>query len=182
MKCGNAKKGVAMKCLFYIVMIWLASVGSGFGQNSSNAAAEPAISLKIKEFARSSTKPFRLSIQVTLTNISSRDVTIIREIRGRDICLDVRKDGHLAPETRFGMIAHGSAEANRIEPSPSERTGALIDTTISPGKDLSWVVDVTSFYDLGNPGIYSIVAQEPDPENSSLVVKSNMIKITVPPR
>ena len=120
-----------------------------------------------------------LRLLVTVTNTSDRDISFITSPGlipedGARYEIDVRDiQGSPAPPS-----AYLRTKDNRI---PTEY-GSNIARTLGPGESFVDKVTVTRFYDLSQPGKYTIWVALPTPPRQNLgegKVKSNSITVTV---
>lgn len=161
----------------------LGTLGIAPAQNSNPPQTQPVITLNISAVQKSIKAGSSVQIRVNLKNISSHDIALVMEVKGRDCRVDVRDaDGKLAPETKLGYVWNGhvaSPDPSRV--SPQDLTGNLVYGTLKAGETQSWQMDVSKLYELKQPGRYTIQVERKDPENPSITVKSNTITVTVTP-
>jgi hypothetical protein len=120
----------------------------------------------------------QIRLRITLTNTSGQDLPIGRakgdaqaeEVGYRIEVLD--EEGKNAPETKFQRVIKGEEDGIFVS-SP-------IAITIQSGKTYEDAMMVNKFYDLSQPGKYTIQVQRRDPQ-SGILVMSNTITVTVTP-
>jgi len=168
---------------FFILTIVAAAAGTAVAQKASPSTAPPTISLTISAVHDSVKAGSPVVIDVTLLNKSSHDIVFRREIRGRDLHVDVRDvTGKLAADTKLGYIWNGHvANLDVTRVSPQDLSLNTVIVTVKAGETLPWELDAGRLYDLSQPGKYSIQVQRQDPENPALIVKSNTITVTATP-
>jgi len=152
-------------------------------QNPGSATTQPVITLSISAVQASAKVGSPVRVKVVLHNISDHDILVAREVRGLDCRVDVRDaEGKLPPDTKLGYLWNGhvsNPDPSRL--SPQELSGNLIYGTLKRGETSTWELDASKFYDIRQPGKYSLQVERRDPENLSIVVKSNVIAVTVTP-
>jgi hypothetical protein len=101
---------------FFILTIVAAAAGTAVAQKASPSTAPPTISLTISAVHDSVKAGSPVVIDVTLLNKSSHDIVFRREIRGRDLHVDVRDV--ITPSTKlmtlfsWRRIGRGVRESN----------------------------------------------------------------------
>jgi hypothetical protein len=152
-------------------------------QSPSTQATQPVISLTLSSAQNSVKAGSPILVKVVMTNISGHGIGITEETHGRDYHIEVRDEkGKLPPDTKLGSVWNGNHPVVHPELlSPSDLSGNLISGTMPAGEKQNTGLDVSRFYDMSQPGKYSIQVQRADPENPSIVVKSNTITVTVTP-
>jgi hypothetical protein len=152
-------------------------------QNQASATTQPVVTLNVSAVQPSVKVGSPVRVKVVLQNISDHDIIVSREVRGLDCRVDVRDaEGRLAPDTKLGYLWNGhvsNPDLSRL--SSQELTGSLISGSVKRGETLTWELDASKFYEIKQPGKYSIQVERKDPENHSLMVKSNVITVTVTP-
>jgi hypothetical protein len=161
----------------------LAALGTAAGQRPNTLATQPGTSLTISALQDSVKTGSPVRVRVTLKNRSNHDVVVATEVSGLDCQVEVRgADGRLAADTKLGYIWNGhvaSPDTSRI--SPQDLNGNAIFTTLNAGKTLTWELDAARLYDMRQPGKFTIQVQKRDPENASILLKSNRVAVTVTP-
>lgn len=176
-----------MKCkcaLWAIALLLMAYIGSprtlAADAGTSHDSAPFKITLSTESASISSGHPVEL--QVTLTNISGKDLTIVRNAvkdrGGLDYKFELHKEGTdiAVPETRLHRALKGR-EDETFRTSETPMTGSLVFSDLKPGQSLTDTVDLARLYDLTAAGKYVVIAKRID-RNGELV-KSNALTITV---
>jgi len=160
-----------------IIGIFASCGGKAFG--SSDGKATVSLTIRAVEDSLKTGSPVR--IRVTLKNQSDHDISVTREVRGRECKVDVRdENGKLAADTSTGYAWNGhvpNLDLSRI--TPADLKGALVFGTLKTGETTAWVMDVGTLYVMTKPGKYKIQLERTDPENASVTVKSNVVTVTV---
>jgi len=158
----------------------MVSLGTVGAQGPSTLSLPPVISLAISAVRKSVRARSPVRVKVVLTNKSSHGILVGREVRGSDCQIEVRDvNGHLARDTAFGSVRNGRAESSRVTPQYLVVNG--FDVTVKAGETLSWELDASKWFDMTQPGKYSIHIQKRDPESLQTIVKSNAITVRVTP-
>ena len=128
-----------------------------------------------------------ITVKVSMTNKSDRDISIWRENGeqgGRVYKVDVHDDtGKTATETKLGFVLNGHADRSQLSALSLDDlhlgfSGACV--VLKSGKTLTDEVNVSRLYDLSKPGKYSIQLSRLD-EGSGTFVKSNTLNVAVTP-
>ncbi len=118
-----------------------------------------------------------VKIRIALTNTSTRKLSVLHE-KANEIgelvgfSLDVRDTNNIqVPLTAYGKAYYNHELALVVAPYYAD---------VQPGQTLEdWIV-VSKLYDLSKPGKYAIQVQRTD-EDTSLVIKSNVLPIIIAP-
>ena len=171
-----------MRVLFVVLALFVASPLAVRAQTTASDG-EPVISLVIS--AKPSAKLGEsIFVHVLLTNVSSHDIVVPREVRGTDCGIDVRDvTGTLAPDSRFGLLHNGHTSVTDLsQVDPNDLKGKVVYVSVKAGKTWEWDLEVTKFYDITKPGKYLIFVTKLDPEDPALpFVKSNTLTLQVTP-
>jgi hypothetical protein len=122
---------------------------------------------------------------VTLTNTSNDDIEIERFLTGADSSVEVRDlNGNLLPDTHFGYVHNGHVPQSQLDPSrfstrDLEDSGVAV--MVKAGQSTKWSIAVSKFYEMRQPGKYSVRIDRIDPGDLKTVEKSNTITITLTP-
>jgi hypothetical protein len=170
-------------------MIWrlalvILSVGILCGSIRGKTAPQPSVALTISADQDSVKAGAPVRVKAFLENKTNHDIPMALDASGgKAFPLEVRDaQGNLAPETPLGYVWNGNQtnlDADRV--SPKELSGNLVFGSLKAGDRAKREMDVSKFYEMKQPGKYTIQARALDPENSSITVKSNTITITVTP-
>jgi hypothetical protein len=134
-------------------------------------------------------KPFRLSIrplqasvragsevriEVTLRNVSGRQIAMPKSDEGGDYLVEVRDGkGRMARDTELGR---------KLKDPGTVRVSSAPLYPLKPQESLKDEIAVGKLYEVSNPGEYTISVARPIPEELGTgVVKSNTITVTVKP-
>lgn len=169
--------------VWLLVLALFATSASVVSQSSNTIGKSVAIFLTLRAVHDSVKAGTPVLVKIILKNISSQDIELARENRGRDSRLEVREtSGKLAPDTALGSIWNGHV-ANPSSPEVpfQDLEGNLVFGTLKPGGTDTREVDAAKFYEMTQPGKYTIQTQRRDPRNPSLIVKSHAIAVTVTP-
>jgi hypothetical protein len=169
-----------MRVVLASLVIFLLAALTVSGQ--STPRTKPVISLAIS--AKPTVKGGSVGIHVVLTNTSTHDIVIGREVRGTDCVVEVRdENGNLPPETKFGLLYNGHVSVSDMSQiDPHDLNGAFVSIPVKAGKTWEWDLDAAKRYDMSKPGKYLIFIEKLDPENPALPgVKSNTVAVTVIP-
>lgn len=157
-------------------------------------AASEQLRAQASKSAQSSKPPFSLTItadsvvksgsvicvDATVKNTSDHEISVFStaDHLGNEYSADVWTDkSTLAPETRLGreINNHTTPEDER---TPQIRISSGGSIQLKPGKTFTDHANVSTMYDLSQPGKYSIQFRKYDDE-SKTTVKSNKITVTV---
>jgi hypothetical protein len=111
-----------------------------------------------------------VSVKVSLTNMSDQDV-----YEGAAYLDGIGLDSTFRFEVRD---KHGKLVPKRTYPHEELRTGRIRFRTISVGETYTQAQQVSAFYDLREPGKYTIQVWRRNPDYD---IKSNIVTITVIP-
>ncbi|MCU1240459.1 MAG: hypothetical protein JWO71_1185 [Candidatus Acidoferrum typicum] len=145
----------------------------------SECAVKPAITITISSDRMDISPGSPLPVEITLLNTSNHDVVVGQDLsrKGEFVyTIKVKEDtGSEASKTDYHR-------AHRGEPTkkPILINESLFQVTVQPGKTLKDDVDISTLYDLTQPGKYTVQVERVDPI-SKTVVKSNSIIVTVTP-
>jgi predicted DNA-binding transcriptional regulator AlpA len=166
-------KRMAISLIFALTLVWFASFRvSAEKQLFSLTVEAPSEPLKVGG---------ELRLRVTVTNTSDRSITFIRSpgiipheaIRYNIEVRDSR--GESAPPSEY---------VRKLKTSETRWFESSHAYTIKPGESFVDDVEVTRFYDLSQPGKYTISVAREFPPRQKLgegAVKSNSIDVTVVP-
>jgi len=168
---------------FRLLFTVLAAVTIVIAQSPRESSAQAAVSLVIsaaQDHVRAGTA---VPIKATLTNTSNADIFVIRDRGGRECKIEVRDiKGDLMPDTAAGYMWNGHVpNPDPARVSPEDLKGSLESGTLKPGEKLEWAFNAAKFYEMGQPGKYTIQIRRPDPENPAITLKSNVATVTVVP-
>ncbi len=180
----------------FLISAMLASEGAAVAQivrsGTKSTSDRPVSSIAISPQQDSVNAGSAVLINVTLTNISDHAVAVTRMLSGADSQIDVRDvNGKSAPDTpNFGFFRNGHATHAEIDAAMNDparlATAELADNltgdTVQAGRTVTWSINVARFYDMSQPGKYSIRISRGDPEDLGAFVKSNTVTVTVTPR
>jgi hypothetical protein len=159
----------SVACVIALIAV-AALAASGPKQLFSLTIAEPNEPLK------SGTE---LRLLVTVTNTSNRTISFIISPG------PIPEDGllyEIKVRDAQGRSAPPSAYLRTKDPRVPIDYGSRFARTLSPGESFVDQVTVTSFYDLSQPGKYTIEVALPIPPRQNLgkgIIKSNSIAVTV---
>lgn len=167
----------------FLACATLGLFGGTVRQTPNSPSAKPIISLSLSAVQDPVKSGSPVRVKVTLKNESSHDAAVATEVGGLDFRIEVRDaKGGLPPETSLGYVWNGhvsNLDPNRV--SPQDLRGAAVYGTMKAGSKFVRELDVSKRYDLKQPGKYTVTVEHQDPENPSLIVKSNTITMTVTP-
>jgi hypothetical protein len=113
---------------------------------------------------------------LTITNVSGDMVTVPSDISSYHF--HVEENGAEAPKTEFHR--HLNGEFRRGDKEPQLSSGPVISHEIAPGKSYVRRFQLTRYYDLGNPGKYSVYVEVKDQLDHW--VRSNTATLDVVPK
>ncbi len=127
----------------------------------------------------------RVVLKKTLTNRSDHEVTLGIEVYHSDCAVDVRDaSGSFAADRKVGY-RHGRLDLGQLAQMTPEQvaktgllSGKLAWIKLKPGEAFTQTCDVTSFYDMTKPGVYTAAVDFADPD-SAVLIKSNSVEVTV---
>ena len=140
---------------------------------------KPPFSLSIAAPKEPTKAGAELYLRITLTNTSDRYIVFARSPgpipeEAFRYEIDVRDaQGHSAPP---------SAYVRELEGKPTMTSSSNLSYTLKPSDSFIDQVTVTRFYDLSQPGTYTISVARPIPPRQNLgegKVKSNSVTVTV---
>ena len=156
-----------------------------FEQNKPGSAASPVNSITISAFRDSVKTKSPVYIIVEFKNNSDHDLEFGRVLSGADCRIDVRDvQGKLPPETGFGYIHNGHVahpEQDLTRFSLSDLTDNGLWASVKAGQSTEWVINAARFYDMTQPGKYTIRVEREDPADPKTILKSNTVTVTVTP-
>ncbi len=116
-----------------------------------------------------------VKVLVNLKNISSEPIPVIGTAWGDLQYLVQDSNGKIAPETPYGLWAHGKDPKHPW-------SGGVFSGKLAPGNSLTPAIDeVSKAYKMTAPGRYAIQAMRWDPI-AKMEVKSNVVTVTVIPQ
>ena len=157
-----------------ILTITLATVVSVLAQSP-----KPTISININAAQESYRSGDEIKLTVTLRNISHHKLYVDLSRPAREP-LDARhSSGEVVPLTKFGRALRGQEElvdekGATVIPLSS---GNIVE--LDPGKAVIETLVLTKEYDFSRVGTYTLQIHRPDPDTKNLVIKSNIVTITV---
>lgn len=172
-----------------IIVLSLAGARNATSQGPSPAQGKPpviSVALHAEHDTVKTGAP--IVVKATLTNRSDHEITFGYD-RNRGIFrVDVfDESGRFAPDKRTSYL-NGRVDLERLarrwSPEQLVKSGLLIGdlvyVPVKPGAEFleGETIDVGRFYDMTQPGVYTIVVERNDPE-SGTPVKSSPIKVTV---
>jgi prevent-host-death family protein len=143
--------------------------------------ALPGISLEITAIQETVDAGSPVLIKVVLTNISNHDLAMTSDTRGFDFQIEVRDSkGALAPDTRLGYVWNGNAPyVDPAKVSPQDLDSSAVYGTLKAGATFTRQLNAAKLYQMNAPGKFTIQVRRRDPANPSMIVKSNIIAVTV---
>jgi hypothetical protein len=165
------------------ISIAITCIGATFAQNSTGGTAvQPISTLAISAVHDSVRVGSPVLVRVTIENNSDHDIELSREASGKDTSFEVRDEkGVLAPDTKLGMTWNGHVKPEQLDASSVDLSVHDMYGILKSGESSSLNVNVAIFYQMSLPGKYTIQCSRPDLGNLSLVLKSNVITVTVVP-
>lgn len=154
-------------------VVGLAVTGAAQAPNSTSAS----FSIKISTSQDVVKVGSEVSLAIRMRNISNQEIYYAW---GAGPVFDVQihdRDGKSAPETELGLRIHGKDPRFAQQDSFHE---PVILRTLGPEKDYDETFSLNRFYDLNEPGKYTVQVQRLD-LRSKILVKSNAISLTVTP-
>ena len=128
-------------------------------------------------------------VEATMTNMSDHAVSFWKNTRGEYVVEVSDATGTLLPDKR-PAYRHGRLDPELVSPKSIDPklidSGEIVDTmsgslacvTLKPNQATRERIEVTKFYNLTQPGAYTIVVEAGDPEGVA-PVRSKPLKITV---
>jgi hypothetical protein len=172
-------------------LIVLATCANAVAQGTSSAAPvattpQPVLAVGISPVRDSVSTKNEVVVNVKYTNASDHPLSLTCSM-GLGLDIDVRDaSGKRAPETDFARLYDPSVNDTQkfdiIKAHPNYlNNDHQASAVLAPGESWSWRLFVTRFYDMHQPGKYTIQTQEHDRENRLLMIKSNTVTVTVTP-
>ena len=153
--------------------------------SSQTASGTPVNSISISAYNDSVKAGRPVYIIVLFTNKMDHDLEFGRVLSGADCRIDVRDvQGKLPRETGFGYIHNGHVahpEHDLTRFSLNDLTDNDIWASVKAGQTTDWDINAAKFYDMRQPGKYTIRVERQDPEDPKVVLKSNTVTVTVTP-
>ena len=173
------------------LLLLLAMCGIAFAQNTPGAEAtapQPVLAAAIDPPKASVSPKDATIVNVTYTNVSEHQLVLRWSMLGVGLNIDVRDEsGKPAPKTDFGKFYDPSVDdkqkfaLQQAHPETFFAADRQDFAALDAGKTKTWEFAVTRFYDMHQPGRYTIQIQEHDPESHFLMIKSNAVTVTVTP-
>ena len=175
---------------FLVSVIHILS-GSAVAQTSPKGSSQtsnstPVNSISISAFNDSVKAGSPVYIIVQFTNKTDHDLGFARVLSGADCRIDVRDDqGKWPRETGFGYVHNGHVahlEDDLTRFSSKDLADERIWAEVKAGQTTDWDINAAKFYDMRQPGKYTIRVERQDPEDPKVVLKSNTVTVTVTPQ
>lgn len=146
------------------IVIALLLMGSGFAQST-----QFSFSIRSKPVFQNGSE---VQIFVALTNWSEAPVYVPRRGPVFGYEYEVRdEDGRLLPETQyFYRLKHPDPEGILVNPG-----GSMVE----PGRETGYYVSIGLYYDMSQPGKYSIMVKRKPDNLIDYEMDSNVIEVTV---
>jgi hypothetical protein len=177
--------------MWFLISAMLAARGTAVAQivrpGTKSTSDRPVTSITISPLHDSLKVGYPVLVNITVTNTSNHDGVEITRLRsGADSQIDVRDaNGKLAPDTSFGYVHNGHVAQPDLDPARFSAAdladNATGGATLNAKEATTWSINVSRFYDMSQPGKYSIRIQRGDPEDLEAFVKSNTITVMVTP-
>ena len=153
---------------------------------SQTASGTPVNSISISAFNDSVKAGSPIYIIVQFTNKTNHDLEFARVLSGADCKIDVRDaQGKWPRETGFGYVHNGHVahlEDDLTRFSSSDLNDNDIWASVKAGQATKWDINAAKFYDMRQPGQYTIRVERQDPKDPKVVLKSNTVTVTVTPQ
>jgi len=143
----------------------------------------PVISLAISSMQDVIKAHAQVTVETVLTNISDHEISTFQgsgSAQGYDV---VVRDAQGKPPRSASDYLAEQAKKDRDAGRPFRaiiRQGSAHTVQLKPGQNLKDRIEISAFYDLSQPGKYTIQVSRKDPE-SKTDVNSNMITVTLTP-
>jgi hypothetical protein len=157
---------------------------------ASNGAPKPVLAVAIDPPKASVSPKDAAIVNVTYIyiNVSDHQLVLRWSMLGIGLDIDVRDEsGKPAPKTDFGKFYDPSVDdkqkfaLQQAHPETFFAADRQDFAAVDAGKTKTWEFAVTRFYDMHQPGKYTIQVQMHDPGNQMLMIKSNTVTVTVTP-
>jgi hypothetical protein len=157
-----------------IMLLAALAIAAGSAQGASKASF--TLSIHAQQDAVKAGSP--VMVDVVRTNVSNRVINDSRTFNpGEYYTFYVTRGGGPAGETRELRDIKESRAAVQDPTSPRRSVTSWRLGSLKPGKTSRDVVPVSSFYDMSQPGQYTIQLEQPDYPEGKLAVKSNAIAV-----
>ncbi|HTC64636.1 MAG TPA: hypothetical protein VK709_17480 [Candidatus Saccharimonadales bacterium] len=175
-------------CILICAVFFVCSGASA--QNAPQASTKPpgrtpVNTITISAFEDSVKAGKSIYVVVYLTNATNHEIAFQRLLTGAECKIDVRDaQGNLPAETGRGYLHNGhkaNSEWDETRFSPSDLDDNGVGEMVKAGQAITWPINVTKFYEMASPGKYSVRLECGDPEDPTIVLKSNTITITITP-
>jgi hypothetical protein len=172
-----------------IVVLSLAGARDATSQGSTPVKGRPpAISVRLHAEHETAKVGEPIVLKAELTNRSDHEITFVYDANRGIFTVDVLdENGNFPQDKRLGYL-NGRVDLERLARlwTPEQLaksgllTGNLVYVTVKSGGAFleGEIFDVSKFYDMAKPGVYTIVVECKDPESGTLV-RSSPVKVTV---
>ena len=145
-------------------------------------AAEPELSVTISAAHDSFRTGAEVKLEILLANLTDHQIEIGRfnHPDGPDIeySFDVRdRQGRKVPLTRYRRSLHGTPGKRDDRHDCGDCSGSGQD--LDPHEKTSDEIVISKIYDLRQPGTYTVQVSRPQGDESHMIVKSNLITLTI---
>ncbi len=166
-------KTLSSPLLFVIV---LAACANAVAQGTSSAGAvattpQPVLAVEISPVKNSVSTKDAVTVNVTYTNVSDHQLILRWSMLGIGLDIDVRDaSGKPAPETDFGRFYDAAVDdkqkfaLQQAHPETFFAADRQDFAALDAGKTKTWEFAVTRFYDMHQPGKYTIQSRCMIPE------------------
>jgi hypothetical protein len=136
-----------------------------------------SIALKASSNSYKLGEPIRLSL--TITNTSQSTIGLIAgpgmvRLEQHFVVVAVGPDGKVVQEREYGLQIHGKTQTIH-----NRGSGSSYMEAVAPRESVYHEIDANKLYDFSIPGTYDLYVQRDYEADSSLLVKSNHIKVVV---
>ncbi len=150
-------------------------------------APKPTLALGISPYKTAVSQKNAVLVMVTFTKVSDHQLDLAWPISGAGLDVDVRDEsGKLAPDTDFGKLFNRPSIDDQQKEAltrahPDYLSDRNLRAVLGPKESNTWPLDVDRFYDMHQPGKYTVQVQTHDSGNHMLMIKSNTVTVTVTP-
>jgi hypothetical protein len=170
-------KALKIVLLALAAAVWLPAQQQEGTQPREKVSTKATASISIRALESTVKTGSSIIVEVTMTNTSNYTFHPFRTTNpGEYYLFDVRRDGAPAPET--DNLKHlkkpGSTRPEIENPLPVPYTTSPLFTALPPHQSLQETVTVSEYYDVSQPGKYTVQLQLGK-------AKSNIVTVTVEP-
>lgn len=160
--------------------LFVVYLGHGFAQ-ARNLRATPPFSIGLKALSDRYKVGEPITLGITMTNTSQSTIGLITgpgmsNLESHFYVIAVGPGGKVAAERQYALLLHGKVPRPR---SHNLGSGSSYMEAVLAGESVYHEIDANKLNDFSAPGTYDLFVERDYEADSSLLVKSNHIKIVV---